>query len=652
MSKPNRSADATRRDQKPTDEAASPDRSSDDTPDRSRLSRAFQLVRVRLRFVVVLVAIALVVGQWEFVSTYFHRWWDRLAIGAAQQSVSPDTEYFCPMCPGVLSGWPDTCPVCNMPLVRRRKGDAQLLPDGVVARMQFSSQRIQLAGLQLSNVEYRDLAYEFETTGRVIGDQIETPLPAVDLPLAQAADEIEIVREGVVRGGAGDVTTMSTHPAHSTHAPHAAHESHSSANSHAGTASHASGDRRWFARLIDGNSATATGGIVRLKLELLSDSTPKPESSPNADSLQKRDSSPGPGLSPKSASSPTQTPSTLALALALASTLAPNEMVRVLWRTPLVQIAPYRSQPRGAPELKRGEPRVAWLCPRHPEHVHVAPGKCEHDSEQLEGLPLADHQRIRWQCAKHPEFLSTGPADSAGSADSADSADATGVCPKCPSVPLVARVITYAPEGKVLAIPESAVIDTGREQLAYVETGPGMYDGVKVKLGARAGGFYPVLEGLVAGQRVVTRGAFLVDAESRLNPSVAATYFGAAGTTGPGSASGGGALGPTLPNSSGPGASGAASGGASSGGMSSGATQTVSLQQVRKLLAKIDMPGKDRELAERQRVCPVTGMALGSMGKPPKMTVDGEPVFLCCEGCESGLAKLSAKKRTPRASAP
>ena len=601
MSKPNRSAAASRRDQELTDVAAPPDRSPGNSPDRSTLVRAFQLVRVRLRFVVVLVAIALVVGQWEFVSTHFHRWWDRLAIGAAQQSVSPDTEYFCPMCPGVLSGWPDTCPVCNMPLVRRRKGDAQLLPDGVVARMQFSSQRIQLAGLQLSLVEYRDLAYEFETTGIVIGDQIETPLPAVDLPLAQAADEIEIVREGVVRGG--DVTTMSTHPAHSTHAPHAAHESHthSSANSHAGTASHASGDRRWLARLIDGESATATGGIVRLKLELLSDSSPKSDSTP--------------------------TP----------SPLAPSEMVRVLWRTPLVQIAPYRGQPRGVPELKRGEPRVAWLCPRHPEHVHVAPGKCEHDSEQLEGLPLADHQRIRWQCAKHPEFLSTGPADSAGTAD------ATGACPKCPSVPLVARVITYAPEGKVLAIPESAVIDTGREQLAYVETGPGMYDGVKVKLGARAGGFYPVLEGLVAGQRVVARGAFLVDAESRLNPSVAATYFGAAGTTGPGAASGGGgAAGPTTSTSSGPASSGTAS----------GATQTVSLQQVRKLLAKIDMPGKDRELAERQRVCPVTGMALGSMGKPPKMTVDGEPVFLCCEGCESGLAKLSAKKRTPRASAP
>ena len=49
-------------------------------------------------------------------------------------------------------------------------------------------------------------------------------------------------------------------------------------------------------------------------------------------------------------------------------------------------------------------------------------------------------------------------------------------------------------------------------------------------------------------------------------------------------------------------------------------------------LAKL--PAGDRALAEAQRVCPVTGEPLGSMGVPPKLTLKGEAVFLCCASCE------------------
>jgi hypothetical protein len=43
---------------------------------------------------------------------------------------------------------------------------------------------------------------------------------------------------------------------------------------------------------------------------------------------------------------------------------------------------------------------------------------------------------------------------------------------------------------------------------------------------------------------------------------------------------------------------------------------------------------EDRELAKAQRVCPITDEPLGSMGVPPKLTIQGQPVFLCCDGCE------------------
>jgi len=41
----------------------------------------------------------------------------------------------------------------------------------------------------------------------------------------------------------------------------------------------------------------------------------------------------------------------------------------------------------------------------------------------------------------------------------------------------------------------------------------------------------------------------------------------------------------------------------------------------------------------RQRVCPVSGKLLGSMGKPPKVTIDQRDVYVCCAGCEKPLRK-------------
>ena len=69
------------------------------------------------------------------------------------------------MDPGVLSDWPGRCGVCNMALVRRKKGEAAMLPDGVVARMQLSPYRVQLAGIRTAAAEFRPLAREWSTSG-------------------------------------------------------------------------------------------------------------------------------------------------------------------------------------------------------------------------------------------------------------------------------------------------------------------------------------------------------------------------------------------------------------------------------------------------------------------------------------------------------
>ena len=86
-------------------------------------------------------------------------------------------------------------------------------------------------------------------------------------------------------------------------------------------------------------------------------------------------------------------------------------------------------------------------------------------------------------------------------------------------------------KGYVLAVPETAVIDTGRQQIVYREMLPGEYEGVLVELGPRLSdadgkSFFPVLSGLDAGDVIVSTGSFLIDAETRLNPAAGSIYSG------------------------------------------------------------------------------------------------------------------------------
>src|SRR5438128_6907822 len=86
-----------------------------------RVAAGLCIVQVRLRFLAVLAVAFAVIGQWDGLRNYWDKFMRRL--GPRQEldaQVSLDTEYFCPMDPGVLSDWPGKCGVCNMPLVRRR----------------------------------------------------------------------------------------------------------------------------------------------------------------------------------------------------------------------------------------------------------------------------------------------------------------------------------------------------------------------------------------------------------------------------------------------------------------------------------------------------------------------------------------------------
>lgn len=71
-----------------------------------------------------------------------------------------------------------------------------------------------------------------------------------------------------------------------------------------------------------------------------------------------------------------------------------------------------------------------------------------------------------------------------------------------------------------LAVPDSAVIDSGIRQIVLLQRGEGQFEPRAVKLGLQADGYREVLEGLEAGDEVVTRANFLIDAESNLKSAL------------------------------------------------------------------------------------------------------------------------------------
>ena len=67
-----------------------------------------------------------------------------------------------------------------------------------------------------------------------------------------------------------------------------------------------------------------------------------------------------------------------------------------------------------------------------------------------------------------------------------------------------------------LVVPKEAVLETGLRQLVFMDRGQGRYEPTSVKLGRRSQDDVEVLEGLTAGDRIVTSANFLLDAESKL----------------------------------------------------------------------------------------------------------------------------------------
>ncbi len=84
-----------------------------------------------------------------------------------------------------------------------------------------------------------------------------------------------------------------------------------------------------------------------------------------------------------------------------------------------------------------------------------------------------------------------------------------------------------------LAVPDSAVIDTGIRQVVIVDRKDGTFEPRGVEVGAKAGEWYQILKGVKEGEWVVTSANFLVDSESNLQAAIRGLGHGHADGGGP-----------------------------------------------------------------------------------------------------------------------
>jgi Cu(I)/Ag(I) efflux system membrane fusion protein len=153
---------------------------------------------------------------------------------------------------------------------------------------------------------------------------------------------------------------------------------------------------------------------------------------------------------------------------------------------------------------------------------------------------------------------------------------------------------------ETVVIPRNSLLSIGKTSLAYVETKPGEFQLRKIKTGPSVDGMVAVFEGIDAGENVVSKSTFLLDAQMQLqgNPSL------------------------IDPDKA----------------VVDDETQLTEAEkeEIRKAMEPLNEP--DRALAKAQVICPVTDVRLGAMGMgtPIKLEVAGRTVFICCEDCRDG----------------
>lgn len=176
-----------------------------------------------------------------------------------------------------------------------------------------------------------------------------------------------------------------------------------------------------------------------------------------------------------------------------------------------------------------------FTCRMHPLVLVAAPGACPNCEMELEQIPHGTTSSAPHDShGAHEEFAIGGSGSATSSfacpmkCEGEKTYEHTGRCPICnmnlQEVP-ASTTIPGREEG-ILAVPVLAVLDSGMRQIAYVEKSPGLFEPRELTLGPRAGEYFPVLAGLAIGDRVVTRGNFLIDSQFQITGHPSLFYPG------------------------------------------------------------------------------------------------------------------------------
>jgi Cu(I)/Ag(I) efflux system membrane fusion protein len=571
----------------------------------------------RLRFIVILVAIGLVILKWNLLMAYYERWTRALFPASGQEAAGADTEFWCPMHPTVIRDHADKCPICGMPLSQRKKGEVgegEALPPGVVTRVQLTPYRVALAGIKTWEVAYQPLSKEMRTVGFVEFDERKLARISAKVTGKSRIDKlyVNVTGQHVSKG----------EPLAELYNPDLVTTVDNLLDAHAG--GRTSDERAARTRL-------RRWGITDEQIDALVKAG-KPITN-----LTLRAPISGHIIKKYQVEGEIVEEGARLYDVADLSTVWVEAQVYEDELAYLKEGLPVHATTKAFPN-RVFEGNVAFVHPHldaatrtlrvrfdlaNPSH-ELRPGMYATVSLKVPATQLDLFTRALDEDWRN-ELLRDGLAR-ALTAPGGLAAD-VGLEPLTRAA--VRRVLSA--RGQVLAVPESAVIDTGSRKFVYREAWPGAYDGVQVELGPRCGDFYPVVRGLEAGDRVVTAGSFLVDAETRLTSGVGSTYFGASG-------------GPQSERRS----------SASEARPSMSEDEDAKISAVLAKLSRVD-----RRLAEAQGYCPVLERnRLGSMGVPVKIVLNGQPVFLCCSGCEKEarehaertLARVERLKTSPKAS--
>ncbi len=551
----------------------------------------------RLRFIGVLAVIGIVITQWDLLANYYDKW-TRPGTAEAGHGGS-DVEWFCPMHSSVVrDNSKDKCPICFMPLSKRKKGDQheEALPAGIVNRVQLSPYRVVLAGVQTTKVEYQPLSKEINAVGYV--EFNERGQRTVSARVAGRIDKLYVNETGQMVDKGDDLALL--------YSPELVVSEQN---------------------LLDARRPGASMDLVSAteRLELLGVGTDQ------IDEIQRRGK-----------------PST---ELKIRSPISGHVIKKYIREGQYVQ--------EGMPLYDVADLSSVWIQAQvYEDDLEFLPSDQQSHKEMNEAdrLPVVANTRA---FADEPFYGTLAfiyphvdqdtrtvsvrfELDNPGHKLRPGSTATVTIKVPPQKLPMFARIgdsggtaKEMLAEGRVLAVPEASVIDTGSQTIVYRETTPGVFEGMLVKIGPRMAGphngtWYPVLSGLSAGDEVVASGSFLVDAETRLNPAAGSIYFGGSGS------------------------------GSKSGSSVTNVRPSTPDDEEAKLKAVFArMPEEDRKLVEAQQFCPIlSDNKLGSMGEPVKLMVDGQPVFVCCAGCKKGvldhpqetLAKVaSLKQKKPAA---